>query len=397
MSDFLSNLVARSLGTSDVIRPRTPSLYEPYRAGSGPHVAWIDPRSPEPEREPQDADVGITKPRAQSQGSAWRYDKQALPIPNAPPGDRVERTQTGEPGPAAISPREEARSEASPAAARAMEAKSASRLEANSSSVPTPEATAPPVGASRRSGDETGPLPSGSKAFVGRPGAPEGSEGDFHPSHLPAGEAITPAIALPVDATRAVRWAREAPRPTAATYSGMAKIPEPSPPLEDNKSTESLVLGSPQPSSETQSDPFASQLRSQEGAAPAVAVSGFVGKPASAVLENFAELEPDRPARRTDFPLQASGKIQLPVDPQDHSAGLSAGVVHAPVGSRSEVKTAGAARGSNRSGAAVEVTIGSVEVRAVFPEKPASRAPSTRPKPGVSLDDYLKRSGGGPR
>jgi hypothetical protein len=397
MSDFLGNLVARSLGTSDVIRPRTPSLYEPYRAGSGPHVAWIDPRSPEPEREPQDADVGITKPKAQSQGSAWRDDKQALPIPNAPPGDRVERTQTGEPGPAAISPREEARSEASPAAARATEAKSASRLKRNPSSVPTPEAAAPPVGVPRTSGDETGPLSGSSKALVGRQGAPEASKSDFHPSHLPAGEAITPAIALPPDATRTVPSARETPWPTAATYSGMAKIPKPSPTLVDNKSTGNLVLGSPQSSGETPSDPFASQLRSQEAATPAFAVSGLVGKPASAVLQNLAELEPDRPARRPDFPLQASGRIQLPVDPPGHFAGLSAGVVHAPVGSRSEAKTAGAARGSNRSGAAIEVTIGSVEVRAVFPEKPARRAPSARPKPGVSLDDYLKRSGGGSR
>jgi hypothetical protein len=35
MSDFLSNLVARSLGTLEVIRPRVPSLYEPYRRESG--------------------------------------------------------------------------------------------------------------------------------------------------------------------------------------------------------------------------------------------------------------------------------------------------------------------------------------------------------------------------
>jgi hypothetical protein len=45
----------------------------------------------------------------------------------------------------------------------------------------------------------------------------------------------------------------------------------------------------------------------------------------------------------------------------------------------------------------VEITIGTVEVRAVFPEKPAPRAPSRRPKPSVSLDEYLKRSSRGAR
>ena len=35
MSDFLKNLVGRSLGTIEVVRPRVPSIYEPYRRGSG--------------------------------------------------------------------------------------------------------------------------------------------------------------------------------------------------------------------------------------------------------------------------------------------------------------------------------------------------------------------------
>ncbi len=35
MSDFLTNLVGRSLGTLEVVRPRVPSIYEPYRRGSG--------------------------------------------------------------------------------------------------------------------------------------------------------------------------------------------------------------------------------------------------------------------------------------------------------------------------------------------------------------------------
>jgi len=35
MSDFLSNLLARSLGTAETLRPRVPALFEPYRRGTG--------------------------------------------------------------------------------------------------------------------------------------------------------------------------------------------------------------------------------------------------------------------------------------------------------------------------------------------------------------------------
>lgn len=398
MSDFLSNLAARSLGTSEVIRPRTPSLYEPYRADSGPRVARSDFRSPETEREPQreasllnddhaaHADVGISKPKAEVPRPLWRDDKQAAPIPQAESADRAEGMQPEEPAAAAMSPPEEARSHASPAAVRAAEAKAAPRFESSSSPIPTPDASAPAVRAVRASRDETGPLPIGSEGVVGHPRPSEGPRGDLSRSHLPSGEPITPATELPAGAaTRSAPWARETFRPTAAPHSGMAKIPDDSRPLEDNKSARNSVLGSPQQSIKTQSHPFGPRLRSEEGTSPP-----------GEVWRNSAESEADRLARRTGFPQLASGRIQ-PEGSPGHSAGFSAGIVRPPVGSRSEARIAAAARGSNRSEAAIHVTIGSVEVRAVFPEKPAHRAPSTRPKPTVSLDDYLKRSGGGSR
>ncbi len=40
----------------------------------------------------------------------------------------------------------------------------------------------------------------------------------------------------------------------------------------------------------------------------------------------------------------------------------------------------------------VQVTIGRVEVRAIFPEAPAARMPAPRARPTVSLDEYLKRA-----
>jgi hypothetical protein len=40
----------------------------------------------------------------------------------------------------------------------------------------------------------------------------------------------------------------------------------------------------------------------------------------------------------------------------------------------------------------IQVTIGTVEVRALLPEKAVARAPQKPPKAGTSLDEYLKRS-----
>jgi hypothetical protein len=43
----------------------------------------------------------------------------------------------------------------------------------------------------------------------------------------------------------------------------------------------------------------------------------------------------------------------------------------------------------------VRITIGRVEVKAVFPPAPAGRAQTQRSRPAVSLDEYLKRGGTG--
>ena len=39
MSDFVTNLVGRSLSTLEVVRPRLPSLYEPHRRDAGPFLS----------------------------------------------------------------------------------------------------------------------------------------------------------------------------------------------------------------------------------------------------------------------------------------------------------------------------------------------------------------------
>lgn len=45
----------------------------------------------------------------------------------------------------------------------------------------------------------------------------------------------------------------------------------------------------------------------------------------------------------------------------------------------------------------IRVTIGRVEVRAVFPEQPVKRSAPPRFRPSVTLDDYLSRGSGAKR
>ncbi len=71
MSDFLKNLVGRSLGAIEVVRPRVPSIYEPYRRAGGLLGAPSVPRSAASEPEIE-TDV-------EGNANAARIDRQAGP------------------------------------------------------------------------------------------------------------------------------------------------------------------------------------------------------------------------------------------------------------------------------------------------------------------------------
>jgi hypothetical protein len=69
MSDFLTHVVARGLGTGDVIRPRVPSLYEPYGRAGGVLTPRLDFTSRET-REASQCDRGL--------------EPEAMTLPNEP-------------------------------------------------------------------------------------------------------------------------------------------------------------------------------------------------------------------------------------------------------------------------------------------------------------------------
>jgi hypothetical protein len=80
-------------------------------------------------------------------------------------------------------------------------------------------------------------------------------------------------------------------------------------------------------------------------------------------------------ARNLESPrLSAQPAVRTPIEPRMKAS--------SPVGSLN---------GGSPFPPDIQITIGTVEVRAVLPEKPATRTPSRRPNPSLSLDEYLKR------
>jgi hypothetical protein len=72
--------------------------------------------------------------------------------------------------------------------------------------------------------------------------------------------------------------------------------------------------------------------------------------------------------------------------------------VRPPIASRSEgARSAEALAAAESPETSVQISIGRVEVRAVFPEQPARRSSPAPSRPTVSLDDYLNQRHGGRR
>ncbi len=73
-----------------------------------------------------------------------------------------------------------------------------------------------------------------------------------------------------------------------------------------------------------------------------------------------------------------------------HPASLAKSAIRPPVATRSAAARNPVTQpASNPNNSTIQVSIGRVEVRAVFPEPPARRSQPPRSRPTVSLDDYL--------
>lgn len=89
MSNFLNNLMGRSRGTIEVIQPRLPSLFEPYRRGEGlgiwlsspkPHTQAIATVTPDDRQGPSTSSLpGTERPKAQPEPgleALWRAESR---------------------------------------------------------------------------------------------------------------------------------------------------------------------------------------------------------------------------------------------------------------------------------------------------------------------------------
>jgi hypothetical protein len=407
MSKFLSNLAARSLGAFEAIAPRVPSRFEPARradgllAGRAP--AMEDSLKDDPEME---GTTGVEAPAAGPVEDGSRAGQRARPI-----GSMGSSLLNSDPSPSSLEP-EPGTWSVWPAASIAPSAES--RETSFPSEQPALRARripeSPSVGFSTPRPDEAGP----NQDKVGQPLDPAPASAST--------SAPTPASIQRRDTKS--RGTRD--QGTLPTWSAQASRRS-SPGALDSDFDVSGSVRTP----------------GQIDQAPALGVSRFtpqqeIGRAASGARNRARSNE----ARNASFPpVEPARAGESPQDefPNESQAGTSAsrgwpGDVDRKFGLRPDrsivpatgqetaVRTesltttraanvelaSAAARPAGPSPAsqplagaaaepAIRVTIGRVEVRAVFPEQTVKRSPPPRFRPRVSLDDYLSRGSGAKR
>jgi hypothetical protein len=428
MSDFLRNLASRALGTAGTVQPRIPSLFEPYRNDEGPYLTRAGSRlakgdggggeeaggtdgvhaarggvgMSQPHREPAHpgVDVPLRTPHPQpgdlsigelavdelaTEGAEVRKAGAApepspdMPHPSQPRetvraprvaslrrGGSLPAAQPG-PAPSGATGAEGARSASAP---RRGSAPTAMPLAAQRSEV------------GRASGNETGfgRIPPSVQPLAGSHGDAPSVSDSFSAT---AESATAPSLRRVVADVRPV-WPRLR---TARTEHSAGAHREFSP------TGESPVAPRQHPAAPSMRPLDRHFLRTQ-GAIPAGDRAPW---PKQAALRVPAESRMGSEARRANFNEAQSQNSDSRDESGIRQTMAPMAAVRPPVAHRVDAAKTRASTAPAEAEPAIQVTIGTVEVRAVFPEKPAPRAPLRRPKPGVSLDEYLKRSSRGPR
>ena len=413
MSNFLTHLATRSLSVSmpalsagdaqgtapsspaasGLSQPRIPSLFEPYRRDSGPAVArprfdpirssnntsphlgldeegWpaqaeSDNRSRTPDARPGPAPIGSINPGSGEQGS------DAQPQATRAPWARGSRSRNAEP-----------RMEQSPGEAATAGAPQSSPTPqiphlqpGQDSSGNAPQLRRPSPQSTRPSGSL---FPSGEVAVSA---APQGSRAAT--SFLrPAAGAETPLA----NGERFSETSHSAPPEAqhvapsdAASAKGSVRF------RVDNPRTRSFRTGGGTPAAMDAGELAHHPARSfdfpwlrrldQFASSREVRGLGETGLAATPVVQDSA-------------PRNWQTRLVRPLD----------SVIRPPARTQSAAKQSnGIARGTERAEPTIQVTIGTVEVRSILPDRPAAQPVVKRARPGVSLDDYLKRSERGAR
>jgi hypothetical protein len=343
MSDLLTNMAARSQGVAPAIRPHVPSLYEPYRQETGLLGARqvsgeIDLESP---RENDSQSNGVS-------GAAIPLDR--LDQPSEPP----QQPRQNSPASIAETRREPIVSPRLPQTA----------LRADSSPV----------------------LPSTSTESTQQPA-------DVSTSWiLPPATPIDETYRSQIDATLAPAGIRPlhrlqsapsapAPSPDAATSDSLATPGR-------SRTLPSRLEGS---SSSRQLSPHPAPAPKPEETRPGLTTT----KPIQPMHPEQVFMESVRPESLPELVSSVTPAVSgiPPAMPLDSSVRRGFPKETPPL-SGIAVHPAAANQSSEPS---IRVTIGKVEVRAVFPPTPVNRTPPQRVRPTLSLDDFLKRNSGAGR
>ena len=406
MSNFLSNLAGRSRGAFDTIAPRVPSRFEPTRRADGllagrtssrdegledisemEGTAGVDALAGDPAGNrsraghrtgPMDASLGQLDPLASSSESmrgmrSIRPGGSIAPLANSP--------ETRTPNDPAFHAK---RIPGSPSAGSTMSSEAA----ANQPLDPASKSIFAPASTQNRDAKMRGVQGQGTQrirpALSSRhadPGALDSDLGahtsnlDAKASHLDALDsdlAVSASVGTPgqIDESPALR-SHFTPRRGNESASASAEA------TDRARSGEARNASSATPASvePARSGPlFQDQPQTESGSA--VSASGrWSGDTARSL-----SLIPDRSLASAPRPLTADSTERAAARPT---------ISNLPPATQPQ---AGAA-----AEPAIRVTIGRVEVRAVFPEQTAKRTPPPRFRPRVSLDDYLSRGGGAKR
>jgi hypothetical protein len=321
MSDFLSNLIGRSAGSLEVVRPRVPSIYEPYRpAGTFPGTLQKPPAvevQSELEVEPE-GDATIKPLRQQS------------PRPRRQPGFRAQQ--------------EDMETPARPAHVN------------DEFHVPDtrPEAAELPVlrvTASERKAFPNAPIPE--QVMASEAGEVADDTAIVRPSFAPRQNIVSEVLP-----------ARGIPSPEAAGASD---------------SGEALIHRS----TRVPAQPLAGRPPLKPWLRPLVRKEEI----------SIFRAEPDGPAGPVE--KEAYAVLQPPVEEPVFHPPVESPVSKSPAAPPAAVPTNRRATEPttplSSPEPSVQVSIGRVEVRAIFPEPAERRAPVPRTRPTVSLDDYLNR------
>lgn len=322
--------MARALAAAEPVLPRIPSLFEPYRANEGPFVARAAPSSVE-------GDFEGRENSARGSGNGGQKPAGSRIGSRIGPG-------TGPRMPLAQSPTAEIfHAEANPAvqrpqqggADRAMTAQEAADVDAR----PSAAAQVPMAPSSASRNDSS---PAETRAEQRGDARAMRSGGEL--ASLPFTESSRAAAVSSWRETRVAEPSRQAPAALGSLHAQLSS-------RVDTRRAEAVLR--PATSSEA---------------------------PTSVQPRQGADMPEARERARSAWTVQAPRLTATPV-------------VRPPVARPLDGANPATLRhASGPSLPDIQVTIGTVEVRAVLPEKAATRAPLKPPKTGTSLDEYLKRS-----